>query len=366
MRLHDSSLPARRTALGALAALAAAWALGVAAPAAADARAAGQADLCDLTTSGRIVAIGDVHGSFDTYVSILRAAGLIDEDRDWIGGNTVFVQLGDVVDRGRDSTEVLDLLQSLERQASRSDGAVHFLLGNHEVMRMIGDLSYVNPEEYEEFKGPQAAPLRESFFEIVYEQRLAEARAAGQDLDDRAFRAQFFEDTPLGLVEMLQAFDPEGDYGRWLRQQDVLVKINGILFVHGGINPAIAVNGCSLIAEVAREEIDANWSQPNMNLLTREDGPLWYRGLVDGTATQADVDAILQAMNARAVVVGHTVTEDHRIDALFGNTVFAIDTGLAGGEYFPGGVASALEIQGDTFTAIYAGGERVVLSGGDR
>jgi hypothetical protein len=33
--------------------------------------------------------------------------------------------------------------------------------------------------------------------------------------------------------------------------------------------------------------------------------------------------------------------------------VVQIDTGMLDGEFYPGGVASALEIRGDTLTAIY-------------
>jgi hypothetical protein len=51
----------------------------------------------------RIVAIGDVHGAYNNLVALLKNAGLIDEKRNWIGGKTHLVQLGDVVDRGPES-----------------------------------------------------------------------------------------------------------------------------------------------------------------------------------------------------------------------------------------------------------------------
>jgi hypothetical protein len=55
-------------------------------------------DVCNIQTTERIVAIGDVHGSFDNFVAILRTAGLIDNRRQWAGGKTVFVQTGDVLE----------------------------------------------------------------------------------------------------------------------------------------------------------------------------------------------------------------------------------------------------------------------------
>ena len=39
----------------------------------------------------RIVAIGDVHGAADAFVSILTTAGLIDAKKQWIGGRTILV-----------------------------------------------------------------------------------------------------------------------------------------------------------------------------------------------------------------------------------------------------------------------------------
>ena len=51
------------------------------------------------------------------------------------------------MDRGPDSRKALDLLERLQDEAQRSGGAVHALLGNHEIMRMLGDLRYVTPGE---------------------------------------------------------------------------------------------------------------------------------------------------------------------------------------------------------------------------
>jgi hypothetical protein len=78
---------------------------------------------------------------------------------------------------------------------------------------------------------------------------------------------------------------------------------------------------------------------------------------VDGTpgVGEAEVEAILKALGARAVVLGHTVPDGFRIKPTFGGRVVQIDTGMLDGEFFPGGVPSALEIQGDTWTAIYEG-----------
>jgi hypothetical protein len=48
----------------------------------------------------RIVAIADVHGAYEEFLGILQRMGLIDAGHKWAGGATIFVQVGDVPDRG--------------------------------------------------------------------------------------------------------------------------------------------------------------------------------------------------------------------------------------------------------------------------
>jgi hypothetical protein len=97
-------------------------------------------------TEQRIVAIGDIHGAYDEFVSILAHAKLIDHAQNWTGGRTTLVQTGDFTDRGAKVRQVLDLLMRLERDARRTGGRVIVLAGNHEVLNMLGDLRYVTPE----------------------------------------------------------------------------------------------------------------------------------------------------------------------------------------------------------------------------
>src|SRR5690242_1692009 len=81
-----------------------------------------------------LVAIGDVHGDFDDFCSILQRVGLIDAQRHWAGGNATLLQLGDLIDRGPKPREVLDLVLSLDEQSAKAGGHVVALLGNHEMM----------------------------------------------------------------------------------------------------------------------------------------------------------------------------------------------------------------------------------------
>ncbi len=79
---------------------------------------------CNVTTTERVVAIGDVHGAYDQFVAILRAAGLVNTRDRWSGGRAVLVQTGDILDRGKDSRKVIELLRRLEREARGAGGQV--------------------------------------------------------------------------------------------------------------------------------------------------------------------------------------------------------------------------------------------------
>src|SRR5438105_3891131 len=297
---------------------------------------------CAIDGVERIVAIGDVHGAYDRFVEILKAAALIDDRNHWAGGSAHLVQNGDVVDRGPDSRKALDLLRQLQDEAPRAGGAVHPLMGNHEVMRMLGDMRYVVPGEYDAFVTDRSESLRRAYIRQAVEERT-------------------FADTPLGFVEMRTAFGRDGDYGKWLRTLDIVVKIDGVLFMHGGLSLKTADRSCDdLNATIQRElgrDIDRTRAAPQSTLAAGENGPLWYRGVT--SIAEGDIDTILAKQNARAIVVGHTVSQTTRVNVRFGGKVFAIDTGMQPA-YVPTGHASALEIRGDVFTAIYTDSREVL------
>lgn len=117
----------------------------------------------------RVVAVGDVHGDYGQFITLLRQAALIDDGEDRIGGRAHLVQTGDVPDRGPDSRKVMDLLKKLEKQARKAKGYVHALVGNHEAVNIYGDLRYVHEGEYEAFKTPRSRELLEAAYEAHVE-----------------------------------------------------------------------------------------------------------------------------------------------------------------------------------------------------
>lgn len=331
-------------------ALLAAWLLAACALPIRQVDVAARATPCEFDKVERIVAVGDVHGAYERFLGILRASGVIDTRNRWIGGRTHLVQTGDVLDRGPDSRQVVEWLRRLARDAERAGGRVHALIGNHEAMRMLGDFRYVVPGEYAAFANADSVETRRA---------VIEASPAEE-------RARLERETPLGMVEMIRAFGPGQNLGAYLRSLNAVVRINGIVFLHGGISPSVAPMTCTAINDAVRRELGPDFEQTRLNpaasLTASEDGPLWYRGLAnEPDAFAPEVQKILGAQRARAIVVGHSA-EPGPIRSRFDHTVFLIDTGMQPA-YLANGRASALEIRGDTFTAIYQDGRQVIAGG---
>ena len=113
-----------------------------------------------------------------------------------------------------------------------------------------------------------------------------------------------------------------------------MTRIDGIVFLHGGISPAVAELSCTSVNETVvadlGENLQATRQDPLNSMTARPDGPLWYRGLAreDETAFLPAIERILELWDARAIVVGHTVTGTGKIRSRFGGRVFQIDVGM--------------------------------------
>lgn len=280
--------------------------------------AGGMAAQDTVTGVSRIVAVGDVHGDFTQFVTILHQAGVIDPKNRWAGGRTHLVQTGDVLDRGPDSRKVMDLLMDLGPQAERAGGRVHALIGNHEAMNILGDLRYVSPEEYQAFRTPQSEALRDRAFAGM---------ADSTRKNDVEYQRQWRADRPPGWVEHRRAFEEKGRYGSWIRRNNAVVKIDDYLFLHGGIGPKYVAQPITDLNNGVRQAL-AQGADPG--IAEDSDGPLWYRGLATGDEVPlaAHVDQVLANFGVRHIVIGHTVTAGTVMTRHDGKVIM-IDVGLS-------------------------------------
>ena len=292
----------------------------------------------------RIVAVGDIHGDFSAFTEVLRSAKLIDKRDSWIGGTTHLVQTGDFLDRGAESRKVMDLLMSLEEQAAKAGGAVHVLLGNHEVLNILGDLRYVSAGEFESYQSPGAAELQRQAFE---------SQATDSQKKDSAYRKAWEKKHPPGWVEHRFAFSQAGTYGKWLRQKNTVIRINEVLFLHGGISPKYTSMSIHDINELVREDLMKSPAEAIQGILTDPEGPLWYRGMAQAPESEiaSQVDAVLSAFVVQHIVIAHTPTPGI-VMPRFKGKVIMIDVGLS--EVFGAGQA-CVEFEAGKPFAIHRG-----------
>jgi hypothetical protein len=308
----------------------------------------------------RIIAVGDLHGDYQAWLDIARGAGLVDTAGHWAAGKTTFVQLGDVVDREPDSLKIVRSLQQLEKEAPRAGGKVVLLLGNHEAMNLLGDFRYTTAGEFAAFATPNSAAVRDRAYEQNRAAIEASAKAANPAVTPQQVRDSWMAAHPLGWVEHRLAWSPSGELGRWAIGHPAIAKIDGTLFVHGGLSAEyskLSLDEINRRVEAAMRAGDAS----NPTILDDPLGPLWYRGLVqadpDAQAVRAklfptaphlsvdqEVDAVLSAYGAQRIVVAHT-PDLKGIELLSRGRLARIDTGNSRAY---GGPLSWLEIVGGT------------------
>jgi ankyrin repeat protein len=240
----------------------------------------------------KIGAVSDIHGQYDTFIKLLKNNGVIDNKEKWSFGNGHFVVAGDMFDRGPQVTEVLWFLYDLEKQAEEEGGKLHVLLGNHDVMVLNGNLRSVHPK----------------YIEI------------GKILE-KPFNTLFNKSTVLG---------------DWLRTRPVLVKVNDILFTHGGLHPDLVTKGLSIDdintafkLQLVESEMSEKRNEVG-DFLHRQNGPIYYRGYFQGElATGLHIDALLNHFKISNIVVGHT-THKH-IEMHYDGRVIVIDANMKSG-----------------------------------
>ena len=267
----------------------------------------------------KIIALGDLHGDIFALLGALYKSEVIDTDGNWIGGNTVVVQVGDVLDRGGrgnsiDSTNGLEEIQifhylyRLNKSARKVGGRVISLIGNHELMNMLGDFRYVSNNHIQ---------------------------ALG------------------GHMNRKHLFRPGGTLAKKIACNSLAtIKIGDWVFVHGGIlpehiknidkyvrrksyfpiSPIQKINDLVrniLLGKISLQDIDVY----EEDLLFGGDGIFWTRKYSHGEITEncktlSDALQLLGVRNGKGgMVVGHTPQKT--INSQCNNQVWRIDTGMS-------------------------------------
>jgi len=245
-------------------------------------------DSATFRNASRVFAVSDGEGRYDRLVQLLSAVGVTDSTGRWTWGAGHLVLLGDFVDRGTQVTETLWFIHRLERAARQHGGRVDYVLGNHEAMLMRGD-------------------TRDA--DVKYE-----------------LLARRLNTSIPGL------YGPKTEIGRWMRRKPAMVRIDSVLFTHGGVSPALVDQDLSL-AEI-NEGVRAGLRQPlavhadsTLELLYSDSGPLWYRGYFRKEDLQTSaVGSVLAQFGVKRAVVGHTTVGS--VQTRHGGRVVGIDVGF--------------------------------------
>ncbi len=251
------------------------------------------------TRKKRIVAIGDLHGDWNATITSFKVAKLIDNNFNWIAipKSTFVVQLGDQVDRlsrtnlktdEASEKKIFDFLDNLHKQASSYGGAVLSIIGNHELMNVMGDMRYASPMSIKDFGT---------------------------------------------IYDRIDAFKPGGEIARrFACTRNVIIKIGNFLFVHGGILP----KHCKLsIQEINR--IMKNYLLNKINtenhkyfdqLFLEENSLLWTRKLSGENVKCSKLNKVFKTYNVNNIVVGHT-PQLNGITSECSNKIWRVDTGMS-------------------------------------
>lgn len=195
-----------------------------------------------LRSETPLFVMADTHGELEIAVALLRAHGVVDESLRWSFGEGHLAILGDVFDRGAHHTELLWLIYKLQAEAEQAGGAVHFMLGNHESMVLLGD--------------------------------------------DRYLHAKYKEATKaFGAPHYAALWSPKSLLGQWLRTLPAALKIGDLLCLHGGLSPEVAARELTLdqMNSTVRDALAFRHALPEreqalVSFVMGPNGPLWYRG----------------------------------------------------------------------------------------
>lgn len=248
-------------------------------------------------------AIGDIHGDLDSALATLREHGVIDAKGQWSAGDATLVQLGDMLDglvrtgvpfrtAGGDIS-VLRFFADLRDQARAAGGDVACVLGNHELMTLVGLFSYAAAED---------VPGRTELFAVGGE----------------------------GHKLVTSLCSP-------------LICRNRVLYCHAGLTPEAsaalfgspAVYGADDIERAAAQHCNKMYFGGGMSALAQD--PAIGLGLHSVTSTRAYSDpqddgaacsAMLDRLGVDRMVIGHNM-QDRRVSVRYRGRVVLADVGLS-------------------------------------
>lgn len=290
-----------------------------------------------LPKARRIIAIGDIHGDYELCINLLKLGKVIDDNNNWIGGETIVVQVGDQIDRCRPNNgnmcdikeatlddensdiKILKLFTKLDKQAQKNipPGKVISLLGNHELLNVQGYMNYVSYEginSFNKYKDPENKYL--------------------------TFKS--------GEEARKYAFQPGKEYAKFLACSRLgAVIIGSNLFVHAGVIDYF-LNQMKIENTKSLEDINLKIKKWLVGLIEQNHiddiinnskySMFWNRILgelptnipIDDKRCSDNITKTLKVLNIDSMIIGHTPQSfkyNQIINATCSNKIWRIDNG---------------------------------------
>lgn len=233
-----------------------------------------------------IIAISDIESGYKTFRDFLIANKVIDTNLNWVFGKGHLVLVGDFMDRGFSTTQVLWFIYKLEQDAKSQGGHVHFIIGNHELYNLQGKFKSAS------YKYNGVASI-------------------------------------LGKQQH-NLYDKDSFIGKWMTSKNTIELINGHLFAHGGIHPDFAKYEITIdeVNQINRANYrKAFFPKPEETIeqliTSSRKGVSWYRGYFEDDLFQEDVERGIEKFHAKDIIVGHTL--QWSVKKLYQGKVYAID-----------------------------------------
>lgn len=306
-------------------------------------------DVIPLEEGQRLICVGDVHGDVMKLKEFLEIGGVYDPckppSEQWIGGNTILVQCGDVLDRGFEELECFNLLTRLSQQAANNRGHVILLFGNHEALNCGGMFHYTEGDaEYEAFVG----------------------KTIDQQLQTEKWRMQYAGNQPARWA----TYEPGTGVlaAPLLANMKVAVKVGRTVCVHAGLTAKHLddYGGITGMNQAAQNWMKQEATLPSNNLGEYEsigalvydvqkraqdgadrmpcvlgggagaESPVWMRdysspndAVPNNPKAQQMIDAALFQLQADRMVMGHTV--QRQINSALQGKAWRVDVGASKG-----------------------------------
>ena len=299
-----------------------------------------------LPKTNRIIAIGDIHGDLKLAKECFMIAGLINNVDEWIGGDTIVVQVGDQLDNCRPNEykcndprnptnkmlaesgdlsgdiEVLKYFTEMNNKAEKSGGKVISLLGNHELMNVMGRFEYVSLNDVNKFASIDKKTGR---------------RISGYEGRSKAFSrsndmAKYLACTRVSSIIVGSfLFTHAGiisEFAEKMKSRDKLHNVNA--YVRGWL---LGLVNESYVADIIDSTVGNG--TPNKSLFwDRILGSIPKGMSNDDPKCEKYVKKALDIFGLKGMIIGHTpqsFTHHHGINATCNDTLWRVDIGASVG-----------------------------------